>query len=153
MKSSPKIFMTRTGYEKIEKDLTALREKREPTVLRLQAAREQGDLSENGAYKAARFELSDIDRNIRRLTYLLKDSVIREPRRDGVIGFASTVVLEKDGHRTTYTLVSKHESDPSAGKLSLEGPLGASLVGKKAGETASFTAPAGTMTYRIVDVR
>lgn len=144
--------MTRTGYEKIEKDAADLRAKREPTVLRLQAAREQGDLSENGAYKAARFELSDIDRNIRRLTYLLRNAEVREPRHDGTAGFGNTITLGKDGTDHTYTLVSKHESDPLLGTLSIESPLGSAILGKRTGDTVTIAAPAGVMTYVIKNI-
>lgn len=147
-----KIPFTADGFAKIEHDLADLRAKREPTVLRLQAAREQGDLSENGAYKAARFELSDIDRNIRRLTYLLTMATVTPARHDGIIGFGNTVALEKDGKEITYLLVSKYESDPLKKKLSVESPLGMALMGKKVGNTIAIQAPAGTMTYSVVKI-
>lgn len=147
-----KIWFTKDGYDKLGQELQDLRTKREPTLLRLQAAREQGDLSENGAYKAARFELSDIDRNIRRLTYLLKAGEVKAPRNDGIIGFGSLVALERGGQKFTYQLVSKYESDPGQNKLSDESPLGQKLMGKRAGEDVTVTAPAGEMYYKIIKV-
>ena len=150
--NNAKIAFTKQGYEKLEKELAALVVKREPTVLRLQAAREQGDLSENGAYKAARFELSDIDHNIRRVTHLLKDGVVQEARHDGRIGFGNRVTLDKDGTKIEYLIVGKHESDPMQKKLSVESPLGQALLGKGAGESVTITAPAGEITYKIVKI-
>lgn len=147
-----KIYFTKEGFTKLETDLAALRAKREPTVLRLQAAREMGDLSENGAYKAARFELSDIDRNIRRLTGLLKNAEVRPAKHDGTIGFGNVVYLTKDDLKISFTLVSKFESDPLLSRLSTESPLGEALIGKRVGETVTVNAPAGLMTYQIVKI-
>ena len=147
-----KIYFTKEGYAKLESDLAALRAKREPTVLRLQAAREMGDLSENGAYKAARFELSDIDRNIRRLTGLLKDAEVKPARHDGTIGFGNTVHLTKDNLKISFTLVSKFESDPLLSRLSTESPLGVALMGKRVGDTVTVNAPAGLMSYTVTEI-
>lgn len=150
--NNAKIWFTKEGYEKLKTELEALRVKREPTVIRLQAAREQGDLSENGAYKAARFELSDIDHNIRRVTQLLKDGTVREARQDGRVGFGNTVVLKKDEKEITYILVSKYESDPIEKKLSVESPLGQAIIGKEVGETIKASAPMGEMVYKILKI-
>jgi transcription elongation factor GreA len=150
---SAKILLTQNGFDAFTQELADLRTKRDPTVLRLQAAREQGDLSENGAYKAARFELSDIDRNIRRLSYVLKYAVVQSPPIDGTIGFGSTVTLMKGGKKFLYQLVSTYEADPAQGKLSLDSLLGKELNGKQIGDAVTIKAPAGVMDYVIVDVK
>lgn len=149
---SAKIQFTKEGLAKLKSELAELGRKREPTVERLQVAREMGDLSENAAYKAARFELSDIDRNIRRLENLIKHAVVVDSTHSGTAGFGSRVVLAKDGREVEYQLVSKHESDPASRKLAMESPLGAAIMGKKAGEDILVRAPAGEMKYRIVKV-
>ncbi len=146
------IYFTKEGYAKLEQDLSDLRAKREPTVLRLQAAREMGDLSENGAYKAARFELSDIDHNIRRISILLKNGEIKEAKHDGRIGFGNKVILEKEGQKIEYLMVGKHESDPRQYKLSVESPLGTALLGKQKGEIVTIVAPVGAMKYKVIGI-
>ena len=129
------IAFSPAGYAALAPKLEALLLKRERVLVELQRAREQGDLSENGAYKAARFELSDTDRAIRQTQYLIKYGVATEARTDGVIGIGSTVKLRRDdGSQFTYTLVGTYEADPAAGKISIESPMGKGLVGKKSGE-------------------
>lgn len=152
MIKNAKILFTREGYAALEKELAEYRAKREPALVKLQAAREQGDLSENGAYKAARFELSDIDRQIRSLSYLIKYGQIQEAQHDGKIGFGNTVTLEKDGKQIVYLLVSKYESDPLKNKLSVESPLGQALMGRKVGESITVQAPVGKLIYQVVKI-
>ncbi|MFH2019062.1 MAG: GreA/GreB family elongation factor [bacterium] len=147
-----KIPFTKEGYAKLGSNLEELQNRRIGAVERLQTAREMGDLSENGAYKAARFEMSDIDRNIRRVTSLLKNGIVKNSISGGTIGFGSKIVLEKGGVQISYLLVSKFESEPSENKLSMESPLGMALVGKKVGEEVEVIAPVGKMTYLVKKV-
>jgi len=147
-----KINLTQNGYDKLSNQLESYRARREPAVLSLQKAREMGDLSENGAYKAARFELSDIDRNIRRLERLLKYASVVSRPTSGVVGFGSVVKVVSEGKETTYELVSKHESDPIQNKLSVESPIGSSFLGKTSGDVIEINVPAGTKKYEILSV-
>lgn len=130
-----KILFTRAGYEKLPKELTRLQAYREEVLVRLQRAREQGDLSENGAYKAARFELGDTDAKIRRVQHQIKYGVPTAAPTDGTIGVGSKVTLEKqDGSKVSYEIVGTYEADPLKSKISLESPMGLALKGKKSGE-------------------
>lgn len=148
----PKIIkFTREGYQKLEADWQTLTEKRKGTVVSLRTAREMGDLSENGAYKAARFELSDIDRRLRRLKFLLRFGQIAEVKNTGVVGFGSRVTLDDGQKQMTFTLVEGYESDPKQQKLSVFSPIGKAIVGKRAGDKVIVTAPAGQTTYTIVN--
>lgn len=144
-----KIPFTKEGYAKLTTQLEQLQTQRIGAVERLQTAREMGDLSENGAYKAARFELSDIDRKIRRVSSLIKNGIVKNSKNNGTIGFGSKIVLEKDGNQINYLLVSKFESEPSEKKLSVESPLGMALIGKRVGEKVEVIAPVGKMTYLV----
>lgn len=80
-----KIPFTKEGFEKNQKDYDLLLEKRKEILVRLQAAREMGDLSENGAYTAAKLELRSTDRELRRLKYLLRFGVVTEKTNNGVV--------------------------------------------------------------------
>lgn len=135
MQQPKPIPFTAAGLVKLPAELEKLQKYREEVLVRLQRAREMGDLSENGAYKTARFELSDTDRNIRRLQHLLKYGVVVTAPTDGSIGVGSTVRLVKeDGSKVTYEIVGTYEADPLKGKISLESPMGLALKGKKSGE-------------------
>ena len=140
------IPFTAIGYAKLQPELEKLQKYREEVLIRLQRAREMGDLSENGAYKTARFELSDTDRNMRRLQHLLKYGVVVSAPADGSIGVGSTVTLEKeDGGTVQYEIVGTYEADPLKGKISLESPMGLALVGKKMGDKIEVMGK----TYRV----
>lgn len=131
------IWFSKDGYEALFAKLDDLRKKREEILPRLQMAREQGDLSENGAYKAARFELSDTDRQIRQVERLIKFGKIAVPRTDGIAGFGNKITLVKrDGTQVIYQLVSTYEADPLNGKISANSPVGAEIIGKRVGEYA-----------------
>lgn len=147
------IPFTKAGFDELKTKLTTLTRKREEVIVRLQTAREMGDLSENAAYKAARFELGGIDRELRRVNYLLKVGVVEYLKpQNGLIGFGSLVTVKNAATEMTFMLVSGHESNPSEQKLSTDSPLGKSLLGKKAGDTITVSAPGGDTTYTIVKV-
>lgn len=152
IKKPKNIQFTKVGYEKMEKEFKTLTEERKKILVRLQTAREMGDLSENGAYTAARFELGKTDRRLRRLKYLLQYGKVVEAKHKGSIDFGSKVTLEKDKKQLTFTLVNKYESDPKKQQLSTDSPFGKAVLGKKSGDKVSVTAPAGNITYTIVKV-
>lgn len=131
---NPMIWFTPAGYQALSPKLEELKKKREQILPRLQRAREQGDLSENGAYKAARFELGDTDRQIRYLENQIKHGRIATPRSDGKAGIGNKITLEKiDKSKVTYILVGTFEADPLMGKISTESPVGAEMFGKGVG--------------------
>lgn len=140
------IVFTPEGYKLLQPKLGELQKKREQVLVELQRAREQGDLSENGAYKAARFELGDTDRAIRQLQHQIKYGKAVEPPTDGSIGVGSMVKLRRDdGKEYTYTIVGTYEADPMNGKISIESPMGKVLLGRKIGEEVVVNG----MTYGV----
>lgn len=144
------IPFTKEGFEKNQKDYQVLLEKRKEILVRLQAAREMGDLSENGAYQAARFELGSTDRELRRLKYLLRFGVVTEKKDGGVVNFGSVVTLNNGKEKMTFLMVSGYESNPTQNKLSIDSPLGKAIFGKKAGEKTIITSPDGVTEYTIL---
>lgn len=135
----------------MQTDLEQLLVKEKAIIVRVQVAREMGDLSENGAYKYAKFELGNTRREIGRLKrLLLHGKVIPKKANPTVVGFGVTVVLLLKGKEMTYTLVGKHESDPFQGKLSQESPLGQALLGRKVGDVFQLELPAGPVEYKIL---
>lgn len=144
-----KVQFTKEGFEKINNRFKFLTDKRPQAVNRLQSARELGDLSENGAYKAARFELNSIDREIRHLTRILKNVEIIESTHKDFVDFGSIVTLSNDKDNFSFTLVGKYESDPVNKKLSTFSPIGKAVLGKKAGDKITVNAPSGQIIYTI----
>jgi transcription elongation factor GreA len=152
-KTFQKIPFTASAYQKMQLDLELLQQEEQAIIERVKAAREQGDLSENGAYKYAKFELGNVRRKMRRLQrLLLYGEVVEKQENADRIGFGNTVTLQAGEKRVIYTIVSKHESDPLKGFLSQESPLGQRLMGKKIGESFEFVTSAGTLLYRIDNI-
>lgn len=144
---------TKEGYEKLQKDFADFKEKRKEVVIRLSRAREMGDLSENGAYKAAKFEVGSIDRDLRRLKFLLSVGEVVETTNKEFVDFGCVVTLDDGTKQFSFTLVEGLESDPRQHKLSVGSPIGRAIVGKRIGDTLVVTAPLGKTTYTIVALK
>ncbi len=118
-------------------------------LIRLQAAREMGDLSENGAYHAARHELSSTDRRLRDIAFQLRFGQVTVPDQFTRVAFGQKVTLEISGRSIDYVLVSRFESDPGRNLLSIDSPLGQAILGKPVGAEVQFTTPLGMQTVII----
>lgn len=147
-----KIPFTLEEYQRMQAEVKKITDGRDEIVNRLQAAREMGDLSENGAYKYAKFELRSTDSRIRHLTKLLENGEVKSSTHSGMVDFGSRVTLDNGKQQQSFTLVSHLESNPQKQKLSLDSPLGKTLIGKKVGDQVEITAPAGTLTYKILKI-
>ena len=152
-KPIPTIPFTQEALDKIAADYKSLQKERVEIMERLKTAREMGDLSENGAYKYAKFELGSVSRQLRELKHLLDNGyVIKKNSSTGKVDFGSTVTVKQDTHTFTFLIVSAHESDLTKNKLSMDSPLGQALMGKTIGDKMTITAPIGEMTYTILDI-
>lgn len=120
---------------------------------RLKEAREMGDLSENGAYKYAKFELGSIGRQLRQLRFQLDNGVIVAKTATDTVSFGSCVtVTHSSGKRMMFTIVSSYESNPLENKLSMDSPIGSALLGKKLHESVVVQTPAGEQTFTILKI-
>lgn len=144
---------TKTGYEEKVKEHSDLNKKRVAVVSELSRARDLGDRSENGAYKAARSALSRLDSRIRFLKRAIDNAQIIPSPQNGSAGIGSVVVLKAIDILISYTIVGDYESDIPNKKLSHRSPLGHALIGKRKGERVSIDVPAGRLEYTIEDVR
>lgn len=149
IKQPDPVPFTKAGYEQLQVRQTELLEKREVVLIALQRAREMGDLSENGAYTAARFELGNVDRELKRLEYMIKYGQVMVATSHDKVGFGNRVTVEIDGREYVYMLVGTQESDPKKAMISLESPIGIALLGKRVGETAVVTMPDRTIAYVV----
>jgi transcription elongation factor GreA len=149
----PSIPFTKDAYEKLKVELDRLTKLSAEVVIRLSAAREMGDLSENGAYKYAKMELGDIGRQLRLVHYQLKfGHVVTKKSDTGVIDFGSTVTIKNDTREITFMLVSEFESNPAENKLSTNSPIGNAVIGKKVGDSVTILLPVGEVGYTILKV-
>jgi transcription elongation factor GreA len=90
-----KVLFTEAGYKKLKIDLEELNAKRPEILSSLVRAREMGDLSENGAYKSAKFALGDIDHKIRHLKHLIENGQPVKPKNNDYVQIGHTVILTR----------------------------------------------------------
>lgn len=147
------IPLTAAKHAQLLKQQQALLQKQAEVLVRLSTAREQGDLSENGAYKYAKFELGNTRRELSRINYLLRWGVIAAGSSNTQkIGFGHTVTLKNDSKEITFMLVSQHESNPAEKKLSIDSPFGQAVVGKSLNQTVVVEAPGGQSEFTITAI-
>jgi transcription elongation factor GreA len=150
------LYLTPDGAKRLKAELEDLRgPRREALAKRLRHAVQQGDLSENADYIAAKEEQGFLEGRILELETLLREAVIVENGANGdEVGIGSTVVVSVDGgDRETFQLVGVAEARPREGRISHESPIGMALMGHHVGETVRASTPGGELTLRILEIR
>ena len=144
-------YLTQEAFDRLKAELAELSgPSRADIVAKIEAAREEGDLKENGGYHAAREEQGKNEARIRQLTQLLERAVIGEtPPDDGIVEPGMLVTVEMFGDEETFLLGSREIADGSLQVYSEQSPIGSAVHGKKAGDTTSYEAPNG----KQVDVK
>ena len=151
------IYLTPEGYKEKEQRLEYLKgEKRQEVIEKLKTAREFGDLSENAEYDAARDEQGKVEAEIEMLEETLRVAKIVDPSKvkSDTIQVGSKVKLldiEFD-EEVEYSIVGSLESNPNAGLISNESPIGKSIIGKKKGDLVIVETPAGKIEMRVLEV-
>ena len=139
-------FLTKDAYDRLSTELRELSGPgRVEIAKRIEAAREEGDLKENGGYHAAKEEQGKMEARIRQLKQILDTAIVGEaPPDDGVVEPGMVVTVELFGDEETFLLGSREISGESdLDVYSEQSPLGAAINGRKAGETTSYVAPNG----------
>lgn len=139
-------FLTQEAYDRLKTELDHLKgDGRSDIADRIEAAREEGDLKENGGYHAAREEQGKMEARIRQLEALLRDATVGEaPPDDGVVEPGMVVTVEMFGDEEKFLLGSREiAGDTDLDVFSEKSPLGAAINGKKVGDTVSYETPAG----------
>ena len=151
------IHLTADGLAALHSELDELTNHRRPEVIqRIKSARELGDLSENADYEAARKEQSFLEGRVQQLEQMIKYAVMIEASHEGgsEVVLGSTVVIETDRHgQETFTIVGSAEADAAAGRISFTSPIGRALLGRHPGETIRVQVPAGSLDYKVVEVK
>lgn len=139
-------WLTQEAYDRLKGELDELSGPgRRDIASRIEAAREEGDLKENGGYHAAKDEQGKMEARIRDLEELLKHAVVGEaPESRGVVEIGTIITAEIVGDEERFLLGNRELADGSdLDVYSPESPLGAAIMGLKVGEEASYAAPNG----------
>jgi len=146
--------MTAEGKRELEEKLNHLKSVKRPEIAqKIGLAADDGDLSENGAYHQAKEDQARLEGQIAEMEFLLRNAVIAQDSGDRV-GIGKTVVVEDEtGKERTYRLVSSHEVNPANGLISDQSPIGAALMGSRAGDTVRAQTPGRARALKVVSIR
>lgn len=145
---------TKEGLEKLKAELAELKGVRRFEIAdRIAKAKELGDLSENAEYHDAKDALAFLEGRVMELEDFIAKAVVTVPSSTEVVNVGCKVRCEAGGKPKEYHIVGPKESDPSAGKISNDSPIGVALLGRKKGETFEHVLPNGAkVSYTITDI-
>lgn len=153
-----KVPMTVAGHAALEAELRRRTSTERPAIIAaISEARAHGDLSENAEYHAAKESQSHNEGRIAEIEdQLSRAEVIDVTKLSGTtVKFGATVKLidEDSEEEKVYQIVGEAEADVKNGRISISSPIARALIGKGAGDTVEVTAPGGSHSYEILDVR
>jgi transcription elongation factor GreA len=150
-------FLTQEAYDRLKAELDQLSgEGRTEIAKKIEAARDEGDLKENGGYHAAKEEQGKMEARIRQLTQLLETAKVGEaPKNDGSVVPGMVVTVDMFGDEETFLLGSREIAEGTDLEVySEKSPLGEAIIGHKVGETTSFVAPHGkTVEVKVLGAK
>ena len=152
-----KNILTYEGLKKLEDELQDLKvNQRREIAQKIKEAREQGDLSENAEYDAAKDEQRDIETRIEQIEKILKNAEVvldEEIDLDKIsIGCLVRVLDVEYDEEEEYKLVGSSEASSLQNKISNESPFGQALIGAKVGDIVEVEAPAGVIKYKVLSI-
>ena len=153
-----KNILTYTGLKKLEDELQNLKVvKRKEVAQKIKEAREQGDLSENAEYDAAKDEQRDIEARIEELEKILKNAEVVDEDEVDIEKISIGCVVElhdcEYDEDVEYSIVGSTEANSLKNKISNESPLGSELLGKKTGDTVKVDTLDGVVEYKVLSIK
>ena len=150
-------YLTAEGLTTLKGEFDELRTfRRQMVAERIQKAKEIGGTVDNAEYDDAKNEQSFIEGRINTLENLISNAVIiakkQGPSEVVSIGSKVTVINQK-GNRDRYTIIGSAEADPAQGKISNVSPIGKALLGKRVGDVADVSVPAGKIKLEVVKIQ
>ncbi len=147
--------ITPEGLKKLNEELhertTTLRQR---IASAIKEAKDQGDLSENAEYSAAKEEQAENEQRILELEMLLKNAeVIAHDDTVECAQIGDKVQVKVRGKDLTFEIVGSNEADPAQNKISNESPIGAALLGSMKGDKVAVSTPSGDVTYEIMAIK
>lgn len=147
-------LITESGLEKLKQEL-----EERSTITRqnianaIKEAKEQGDLSENAEFSAAKEQQAENEARIAELEMMIKNATVaKRDKRDSSAQIGSKVTVKTGGKEMVFEIVGINESDPLTNRISNESPIGSALISKKVGDKIEVIVPSGSMKYEIIAV-
>ncbi|MBY0620980.1 transcription elongation factor GreA [Sphingomonas ursincola] len=152
MATVDKLPMLAEGYEKLSRELKALKEERPLIVEAIEEARAHGDLSENAEYHAAKERQGQVEATIADLEGKLSRAQIIDPTTlsgDKIVFGATVTLLDEDDKPVKYQIVGEAEADARQGRISYSSPLGRALIGRQLDDEVEVSVPSGDKFYLV----
>ncbi len=150
----PDPHLTAEKFAKLQQELERLTKVTQPrAIIEVQRLAELGDFSENTAYQMAKGRLRGLNQRILDLQNHLKRAVIiTKPLNSALVGLGSQVTIEINGRQRTYQILGSSETDPAAGIISHNSPIGAALIGRQVGEVVSLNLAGRPVQCRLIKI-
>ena len=150
-------YITEEGLKKLKEELHQLKTKERPSISKqIAEARDKGDLSENAEYDAAKEAQGLLEMRISKMEELLRSSKIVDSAKldNSKVSILSKVKIKNaiSGKTMTYWIVPETEANLKEGKISVDSPIAKGLLGKKVGNKVDIHAPAGKITFEVVEI-
>ena len=148
-----KLPISTNGFKLLQEELKKLKNEERPRVIKMiEFARSLGDLSENAEYETAKERQAYVDKRINELESKLSSCVVIDPslikdKSKLIFGLSFEIEDLDTGDIQSYQLLGPEESDPDKGSISIESPIGRSLIGKIVGDEFSVKTPSGTKDF------
>ena len=155
--STKQVILTEEGLKNLENELENLKSvKRKEIAEKIKVALSFGDLSENSEYDEAKNEQAITEARIIEIEAMLKDvKIIDEHELDTKIVYVGSKIKVQDlglDEVVDYQIVGSNEANPAEGKISDESPVGAGLLGHKAGDKIKIETPGGICKYKLIEI-
>lgn len=153
-----KNILTYEGLKKLEDELEDLKVvKRKEVSQKIKEAREQGDLSENAEYDAAKDEQRDIEARIEELEKILKNAEVVDEEEVDLnkisVGCQVKILDIEFDEELEYKVVGSTEANSLTGRISNESPVGRAIMGASVGDIVTVETPAGDLQYKILEIQ
>ena len=151
-----KEYLTKEKYKELREELEWLQTgRRKELADNLKEATSLGDLSENAEYHQAREDQAGVEKRIKELEVILKNTVIVKQEKFDVVNAGATVVVQKkkEKEKKEFYIVGSQEADMEKNKISVTSPLVQAMLNKKVGDSFSFKSPKGMQEYDILSIK
>jgi transcription elongation factor GreA len=150
-------YYTEEGLKRLKDELSDLKVRGRADMARqIAEARDKGDLSENAEYDAAKDAQGHLELKISKLDDLVANARVLDASSidTSQVSIMTKVKIRnsKNGATLTYSIVAEEEADLKSGKISVKSPIGHGLLGKKVGQKAMITIPAGTIEFEVLEI-
>ena len=152
-----KVMLTEEGLKKVEEELRYLkRVKRKEIAEKIRNAVTFGEIAENAEYNAAKNDQAFIEGRILALERIIENyELIDKEENPDYVSLGSEVLVEdlKSKKEIKYIILDYVESEPDCGKISISSPIGKAILGKKKDDIVEIRVPAGSLKYKILDIK